>query len=253
MFISSITYTTKKFFISKSYIIMKGKNNKGNNQKPSWMNEEAERYIADLKSNQERGFQKKLSQWKSEKESLNASRTNLKAALASIRQNPEAIKELIIKDPQTAREVVEVFGKDFFVKQEGEELKPIQFEMPNVSLNRDEIIAQYEAEKKAEMRDQHISELYRQFYSDFELDQDETTAFEKSVNELIGPVEDLDSISKLFGYSVSEFKKAHLKDDALNNQMGGQFGGGGYDHLSEKGNGAVNTISDEQKAFFDSL
>lgn len=97
---------------------MKEKNIQGKPQKPSWMNEEAEKYIADLKSNQERGFQKKLSQWKSEKESLNASRTNFKAALASIRQNPEAIKELIIKDPETAREVVEVFGKDFFVKKE---------------------------------------------------------------------------------------------------------------------------------------
>lgn len=232
---------------------MKEKNIQGKPQKPSWMNEEAEKYIADLKSNQERGFQKKLSQWKSEKESLNASRTNFKAALASIRQNPEAIKELIIKDPETAREVVEVFGKDFFVKKEWEEFKPIQFDMPNITLNRDEIIAQYEAEKKMEMREQHLAELYSDFYSKFELDQTEKEAFEKSVNELIEPVEDLDKVGKLFGYSVSEFKKSHLKDDALNNQMWGQFGGGGYDHLSEKGNGSSNTITDEQKAFFDSL
>lgn len=230
------------------------KNKSENAQKPEWMeSQEFKDYIGNLKSNQERGFQKKLSQWKDEKTWLEAKYTTLKDYIGRVMADKNAIKYIAEKDPEGAREVVGVLGEKFF-QTEWENEQPFKLEIPNLSVNKEAIIQEYEQQKAREGRDTQLNNLFNQFYNEFELTDEERTEFEKNVNDLVAGETDSDRINKLFGYTKSEFTKTHLVDDALASQKGSfNWMWTGMDKPQGSDNKGWENISEDMKNFFDSL
>ena len=189
---------------------MKNKNSEA--QKPEWMDsQEFKDYVWNLKSNQERGFQKKLSQWKEEKAGLETKYTTLKDYIGRVMADKNAIKYIAEKDPDWAREIIAMLPKDFFQTDWDE---PIQI-VPNLSVNKEAIIQEYEQKQARQRSEDYVNNLFNQFYNEFELTDDERTEFEKSVNDIIAWETDTDRIGKLFGYTKNEFTKNHLVDDVL--------------------------------------
>ena len=194
------------------------KNKSENAPKPEWMeSQEFKDYIWNLKSNQERGFQKKLSQWKDEKAGLETKYTTLKDYIGRVMADKNAIKYIAEKDPEGAQEVVSVLGRQFFQTEWEDDLK---LSIPTPTVNKEMIIQEYEQQKAKEGRDTQLNNLFNQFYNEFELTDEERTEFEKNVNDLVAWETDSDRINKLFGYTKSEFTKNHLVDDALTSQKG---------------------------------
>lgn len=227
------------------------KNKSENAQKPEWMDsQEFKDYVWNLKSNQERGFQKKLSQWRDEKAGLETKYTTLKDYIGRVMADKNAIKYIAEKDPDGAREVVGVLGEKFF-QAEWENVEPFKLEIPNLTVNKEMIIQQYEQQKAREGRENQLNNLFNQFYSEFELSDEERTEFEKSVNDIVAWETDSDRINKLFGYTKSEFTKDHLVDDVVTSQKG-NFNWM-WTGIETQSNNSSDDISPEQKAFFDSL
>lgn len=230
------------------------KNKNENAPKPEWMeSQEFKDYIGNLKSNQERGFQKKLRQWEWEKSGLETKYTTLKDYIGRVMADKNAIKYIAEKDPEGAREVVSVLWEKFF-QTEWENEQPFKLEIPNLSVNKEAIIQEYEQQKARESRDTQINNLFNQFYSEYELTDEERTEFEKSVNDLVAGETDSERINKLFWYSKSEFTKNHLVDDALASQKGSfNWMWTGMDKPQGNDNKGWENISEEMKNFFDSL
>ena len=228
---------------------MKEKN--WNAQKPEWMeSQEFKDYVWNLKSNQERGFQKKLSQWRDEKAGLESKYTTLKDYIGRVMADKNAIKYIAEKDPEGAREIVNVLGEKFF-QSEWENNEQFKLDIPNLSVNKEMVIQEYEANKAKENREYQLGNLFSQFYNEFELSDEERTEFEKNVNDLVAWETDSDRINKLFWYTKNEFTKTHLVKDALTSQMGNfnwMWTGTSFNSQSN-----INEPTDEQKAFFDSL
>ena len=194
---------------------MKEKN--WNAQKPEWMDsQEFKDYVWNLKSNQERGFQKKLSQWREEKAGLETKYTTLKDYIGRVMADKNAIKYIAEKDPDWAREIIAMLPKDFF-QTDWEE--PITI-VPTQYVNKEQIIQEYEQKQAKARSEDYINNLYSQFYDEFELTDEERTSFEKEVNTILAWETDPDRINKLFGYTKNEFTKNHLVDDVLASQKG---------------------------------
>lgn len=228
------------------------KNKNENTQKPEWMeSQEFKDYVWNLKSNQERGFQKKLSQWRDEKAGLESKYTTFQSYIQRVMADKNAIKYIAEKDPEGAREVVSVLGEKFF-QTEWENAEPFKLDIPNLSVNKEMIIQEYEQQRAKESRDAQLNNLFNWFYSEFELTDEERTEFEKNVNDLVAWETDSDRINKLFGYTKSEFTKTHLVDDAMASQKGNFNWMWSWIDTQQWGNNADN-ISDEMKNFFDSL
>ena len=69
------------------------------NQTPAWMeSEEFKAYDKNLRANQERGFQKKITQLKTEAEAKEQRASLFKANLAKVARNPEFIEQLKNED-----------------------------------------------------------------------------------------------------------------------------------------------------------
>lgn len=224
---------------------MKEKN--WNTQKPEWMDsQEFKDYVWNLKSNQERGFQKKLSQWREEKAGLETKYTTLKDYIGRVMADKNAIKYIAEKDPDWAREIVAMLPKDFF-QTDWEE--PIQI-VPNLNVNKEAIIQEYELKQARQRSEDYVNNLFSQFYSEFELSDEERTEFEKSVNDIVAWETDTDRIGKLFNYTKSEFTKNHLVDDVLASQKGNFNGMGSWIDVQPQKEGE---ISQDMADFFDSL
>lgn len=223
------------------------KNKNWNTQKPEWMDsQEFKDYVWNLKSNQERGFQKKLSQWKEEKAGLETKYTTLKDYIGRVMADKNAIKYIAEKDPDWAREIIAMLPKDFF-QTDWEE--PIQI-VPNLNVNKEAIIQEYELKQARQRSEDYVNNLFSQFYSEFELSDEERTEFEKSVNDIVAWETDTDRIGKLFNYTKSEFTKNHLVDDVLASQKGNFNGMGSWIDVQPQKEGE---ISQEMKDLFDSL
>lgn len=225
---------------------MKEKN--WNAQKPEWMDsQEFKDYVWNLKSNQERGFQKKLSQWREEKAGLETKYTTLKDYIGRVMADKNAIKYIAEKDPDWAREIIAMLPKDFFQTEWDE---PIQI-VPNLSVNKEQIIQEYEQKQARARSEDFVNNLYADFYNEFELSDEERTEFEKSVNDILAGETDTDRIWKLFNYTKNEFTKNHLVDDVLASQKGN------FNWMWSWMDFAQDTKSDgltqEQIDFFDSL
>lgn len=224
---------------------MKEKN--WNTQKPEWMDsQEFKDYVWNLKSNQERGFQKKLSQWREEKAGLETKYTTLKDYIGRVMADKNAIKYIAEKDPDWAREIIAMLPKDFFQTDWDE---PIQI-VPNLNVNKEAIIQEYELKQARQRSEDYVNNLFSQFYSEFELSDEERTEFEKSVNDIVAWETDTDRIGKLFNYTKSEFTKNHLVDDVLASQKGNFNGMGSWIDVQPQKEGE---ISQEMKDLFDSL
>ena len=194
---------------------MKEKN--WNTQKPEWMDsQEFKDYVWNLKSNQERGFQKKLSQWREEKAGLETKYTTLKDYIGRVMADKNAIKYIAEKDPDWAREIIAMLPKDFF-QTDWEE--PITI-VPPQYVNKEQIIQEYEQKQAKARSEDYINNLYSQFYDEFELTDEERTSFEKEVNSILAWETDPDRINKLFWYTKNEFTKNHLVDDVITSQKG---------------------------------
>lgn len=193
------------------------KNKNWNTQKPEWMDsQEFKDYVWNLKSNQERGFQKKLSQWREEKAGLETKYTTLKDYIGRVMADKNAIRYIAEKDPDWAREIMAMLPKDFF-QTDWEE--PIQI-VPNLNVNKEAIIQEYEQKQARQRSEDYVNNLFNQFYDEFELSDEERTEFEKSVNDILAGETDTDRIGKLFGYTKNEFTKNHLVDDVIASQKG---------------------------------
>lgn len=193
------------------------------NQTPAWMeSEEFKAYDRNLRANQERWFQKKITQLKTEAEAKEQRASQFRANLAKVARNPEFINQLKDEDMEMARDVFDTLGKDFFESSK----KEVQVEFPPLNLDREQIIREYQTQQAQEARQQHIDSLFQDFYSKFEMDnEDEKAAFEKKANDLLVGAKD-EQIDALFWYACSERKKDHLVDSVVNNQMwhpGGQW------------------------------
>jgi hypothetical protein len=224
---------------------MKEKN--WNAQKPEWMDsQEFKDYVWNLKSNQERGFQKKLSQWREEKAGLETKYTTLKDYIGRVMADKNAIKYIAEKDPDWAREIIAMLPKDFF-QTDWEE--PITI-VPTQYVNKEQIIQEYEQKQAKARSEDYINNLYSQFYDEFELTDEERTSFEKEVNTILAWETDPDRINKLFGYTKNEFKKNHLVDDVLASQKGNSNGMSSWMDMPTSDNGQP---SQEMLDFFDSL
>lgn len=192
-------------------------------QNPDWMeSEEFKAYDRNLRANQERWFQKKITQLKTEAEAKEQRASQFRANLAKVARNPEFINQLKDEDVEMARDVFDTLGKDFFESSK----KEVQVEFPPLNLDREQIIREYQSKQAQEQRQQHINSLFEKFNSEVEWDsEDEKAAFEKKANDLLAGAKD-DQIDALFWYACSEFKKDHLVDSVVNNQMwhtGGQW------------------------------
>ena len=223
------------------------KNKNWNTQKPEWMDsQEFKDYVWNLKSNQERGFQKKLSQWREEKAGLETKYTTLKDYIGRVMADKNAIKYIAEKDPDWAREIIAMLPKDFFQTDWDE---PIQI-VPNLSVNKEAIIQEYELKQARQRSEDYVNNLFNQFYNEFELSDEERTEFEKSVNDIVAWETDTDRIGKLFNYTKSEFTKNHLVDDVLASQKGNFNWMGSWIDVQPQKEGE---ISQEMKDLFDSL
>ena len=185
-------------------------------QNPAWMeSEEFKAYDRNLRANQERWFQKKITQLKTEAEAKEQRASQFRANLAKVARNPEFINQLKDEDMEMARDVFDTLGKDFFESSK----KEVQVEFPPLNLDREQIIREYQTKQAQEARQQHINSLFEKFNSEVEWDsEDEKAAFEKKANDLLVGAKD-DQIDALFWYACSEFKKDHLVDSVINNQM----------------------------------
>lgn len=226
---------------------MKEKN--WNAQKPEWMDsQEFKDYVWNLKSNQERGFQKKLSQWREEKAGLETKYTTLKDYIGRVMADKNAIKYIAEKDPDWAREIVAMLPKDFFQTDWDE---PIQI-VPNLSVNKEAIIQEYEQKQARQRSEDYVNNLFNQFYDEFELSDEERTEFEKSVNDILAGETDTDRIGKLFGYTKNEFTKNHLVDDVLASQKGNFNWMWSWIDVQQQQTDS-DWLTQEQIDFFDSL
>ena len=203
-------------------------------QTPAWMeSEEFKAYDKNLRANQERWFQKKITQLKTEAEAKEQRSAAFKANLAKVVRNPEFITQLKDEDVEMARDVYDTLGKDFFESSK----KEVQLEFPPLNLDREQIIREYQNQQNQEVRQQHIAGLFEEFNSKVEWDnEDEKAAFEKMANWLLEGAKD-DQIDDLFGYACSKRTKEHLVDSVVNNQMwhpGGQWAPATQQGLSEE-------------------
>jgi len=203
-------------------------------QTPAWMEtEEFKTYDRNLRANQERWFQKKITQLKTEAEAKEQRSAAFKANLAKVVRNPEFITQLKDEDMEMARDVYDTLGKDFFESSK----KEVQLEFPPLNLDREQIIREYQAKQAQEARQQHIAGLFEKFNSEVEWDnEDEKAAFEKKANDLLVGAKD-EQIDALFWYACSERKKDHLVDSVVNNQMwhpGGQWAPATQQGISEE-------------------
>jgi hypothetical protein len=164
-------------------------------QTPAWMEtEEFKAYDKNLRANQERGFQKKITQLKTEAEAKEQRSAAFKANLAKVVRNPEFITQLKDEDMEMARDVYDTLGKDFFESSK----KEVQLEFPPLNLDREQIIREYQAKQAQEARQQHIAGLFEKFNSEVEWDnEDEKAAFEKKANDLLVGAKD-EQIDALF-------------------------------------------------------
>ena len=164
-------------------------------QTPAWMEtEEFKTYDRNLRANQERGFQKKITQLKTEAEAKEQRSAAFKANLAKVVRNPEFITQLKDEDMEMARDVYDTLGKDFFESSK----KEVQLEFPPLNLDREQIIREYQAKQAQEARQQHIAGLFEKFNSEVEWDnEDEKAAFEKKANDLLAGAKD-EQIDALF-------------------------------------------------------
>lgn len=165
------------------------------NQTPAWMEtEEFKAYDRNLRANQERGFQKKITQLKTEAEAKEQRASQFRANLAKVARNPEFINQLKDEDMEMARDVFDTLGKDFFESSK----KEVQVEFPPLNLDREQIIREYQTKQAQEARQQHINSLFEKFNSEVEWDsEDEKAAFEKKANDLLVGAKD-DQIDALF-------------------------------------------------------
>lgn len=224
------------------------KNKNWNTQKPEWMDsQEFKDYVWNLKSNQERGFQKKLSQWREEKAGLETKYTTLKDYIGRVMADKNAIRYIAEKDPDWAREIMAMLPKDFF-QTDWEE--PIQI-VPNLNVNKEAIIQEYEQKQARQRSEDYVNNLFNQFYDEFELSDEERTEFEKSVNDILAGETDTDRIGKLFGYTKNEFTKNHLVDDVLASQKGNFNWMWSWMDTQQKTDS--DWLTQEQIDFFDSL
>lgn len=224
------------------------KNKNWNTQKPEWMDsQEFKDYVWNLKSNQERGFQKKLSQWREEKAGLETKYTTLKDYIGRVMADKNAIRYIAEKDPDWAREIIAMLPKDFF-QTDWEE--PIQI-VPNLNVNKEAIIQEYEQKQARQRSEDYVNSLFNQFYDEFELSDEERTEFEKSVNDILAGETDTDRIGKLFGYTKNEFTKNHLVDDVLASQKGNFNWMWSWMDTQQKTDS--DWLTQEQIDFFDSL
>jgi len=224
------------------------KNKNWNTQKPEWMDsQEFKDYVWNLKSNQERGFQKKLSQWREEKAGLETKYTTLKDYIGRVMADKNAIRYIAEKDPDWAREIIAMLPKDFF-QTDWEE--PIQI-VPNLNVNKEAIIQEYEQKQARQRSEDYVNNLFNQFYDEFELSDEERTEFEKSVNDILAGETDTDRISKLFGYTKNEFTKNHLVEDVLASQKGNFNWMWSWIDTQQKTDS--DWLTQEQIDFFDSL
>lgn len=161
---------------------MKEKTNTAN-QTPAWMeSEEFKAYDKNLRANQERGFQKKITQLKTEAEARDQRNQSFKSNLARVVRDPNFITKLQAEDGEMAREVYETLGKDFFESTKME----TKVEFPPLNMDRDQIINEYKQQQQVAAREQHIASLYEQFNNQVEWDsEDERAEFEKSTNALL--------------------------------------------------------------------
>jgi len=210
-------------------------------QTPAWMeSEEFKTYDRNLRANQERGFQKKITQLKTDAEAKEQRASLFKTNLAKVVRNPEFINQLKDEDMDMARDVYDTLGKDFFESSK----KDVQVEFPNLSIDREEIIREYQKEQQKEARQQHIDSLFAKLNDEIEWDnEDEKAAFEKKANELLQGAAD-NQIDALFGYACSERKKEHLVNSVLENQK--WFNGGNGQEIS-------SWVSEETIRAFDAL
>ena len=106
----------------------------------------------------------------------------------------EYINQLKDEDMELARDVFDTLGKDFFESSK----KEVQVEFPPLNLDREQIIREYQTQQAQEARQQHIDSLFQDFYSKFEMDnEDEKAAFEKKANDLLVGAKD-EQIDALF-------------------------------------------------------
>ena len=149
-------------------------------QTPAWMeSEEFKAYDKKLRANQERGFQKKITQLKTEAEAKEQRASSFKANLARVVRNPEFIEQLKNEDGEMARDVYETLGKDFFESSKIE----TKVEFPPLNLDRDQIINEYKQQQASIAREAHISALFEDFNNKVEWDnEDERAEFEKMTN-----------------------------------------------------------------------
>ena len=178
--------------------------------------EEFKTYDRNLRANQERGFQKKITQLKTEAEAREQRATAFKANLAKVARHPELIQQLKDEDQEMAREVYDTLWKDFFESSTAE----TKVEFPQLNLDRDQIISEYKREQASQARQAHIDNLFEQFNSKVEWDsEEEKYEFEKMTNWLLQWATD-EQLDDLFGYACSKRSKEHLVDGVLNNQKG---------------------------------
>ena len=209
-------YITINYVLSNLIIPMKEKTQE-KAQTPAWMEtEEFKAYDKNLRANQERGFQKKITQLKTEADAKEQRASQFKANLAKVVRNPEFIEQLKNEDGEMARDVYETLGKDFFEASKIE----TKVEFPPLNLDRDQIINEYKQQQASIARDAHIAALFEKFNSEVEWDsEDERAAFEKSANALLLGAKD-DQVDDLFGYACSKRKKEHLIDSVVDSQKG---------------------------------
>ena len=185
------------------------------NPTPAWMeSEEFKAYDKNLRANQERWFQKKITQLKTEAEAKEQRASLFKTNLAKVVRNPEFINQLKNEDGEMARDVYETLGKDFFESSKIE----TKVEFPPLNLDREQIINEYKKQQASEYREQHIASLYEKFNSQVEWDnEDERAEFERTTNALLYGAKD-EQIDDLFWYACSKRKKEHLIDNVVDNQ-----------------------------------
>ena len=172
-------YITINYVLSNLIIPMKEKTTE-KTQTPAWMeSEEFKAYDKNLRANQERGFQKKITQLKTEAEAKEQRASLFKANLAKVARNPEFIEQLKNEDGDMAREVYETLGKDFFESSKIE----TKVEFPPLNLDRDQIINEYKQQQASIAKEAHIASLFEKFNSEVEWDnEDERAEFEKMAN-----------------------------------------------------------------------
>lgn len=187
-----------------------------NTQTPAWMqSEEFKAYDKNLRANQERGFQKKITQLKTEAEAREQRASQFKANLAKVARDPSYIHELKNIDVEQAREVFDTLWKDFFEASAAE----TKIEFPQLNLDREQIISEYKKEQASIARQSHIDRLFEEYNNRVEWDSpEEKFEFEKSANAILSWASE-EQIDDLFGYACSKWQKDHLVNDVVANQM----------------------------------